>query len=193
MKPIFHFVLALLCQGVSPCLADQPLPEKVFGLEGANLLSDARVSVPIKDKSALVVVFLSAKCPCSNSHIGELRALAKDYAIFVFVGVHSNSDESLKDAKTYFGRADLPFPIVQDEKARLADEYKALKTPHAFVIDARGKILYQGGVSDSHEFEKSNRKYLREALADIAAGRPVKIREGRTLGCMIQRGSKHVL
>ena len=138
-------------------------------------------------KKGTVVVFLSARCPCSNSHIDELKALAKDHPDYRFVGVHSNRDEDASTSHDYFKKAGLPFPVLQDEHAALADRFKALKTPHAFLFTESGERVYAGGVSDSHNFPDSKRKFLREALDDLSKGGSVRTSEGRTLGCIIQR------
>lgn len=138
-----------------------------------------------------VVVFLSAKCPCSDSHVQEVKSLSQEHAGFNFVAVHSNVDEDRDTAAAYFKKASLPFPVIRDEGARIADEFKAFKTPHAYVLSAEGEILYKGGVSNSKDCDKADRKFLREALDDLKAGRTVKTPEGRTLGCVISRGEKN--
>jgi hypothetical protein len=155
---------------------------------GPNLLGPAAVEVA-PGKLGTVVVFMSAKCPCSNSHVGVIKKLAAEFKDFNFVAVHSNSDESIEQAKNYFTAASLPFPVIEDRGDKLADEYRALKTPHAFLIAANGKTLFKGGVTNSHEGESAEKNYLREALADVQVGRPVKEAEARTLGCAISRGS----
>ena len=161
-------------------------------ITGDLLESGKKTTITSENKKGVVVIFLSAKCPCSNSHLSELKALYKDYKNFNFVGIHSNSDESPETAKTYFTKAQLPFPIIEDKMTTLADQFKASKTPHAFVVSTRGEILYQGGVSNSSDFSKSDRHFLREALENVEAGQVVKTPEGRTLGCSIARGGKHV-
>lgn len=157
-------------------------------LNGTDLSSGKVVSVNSENKKGLVVVFLSAKCPCSNSHVVEITNLAKEFQDFNFVAVHSNKDEPIEQSKEYFVNAKLPFTVLQDQETKIADEFKALKTPHAYVILADGKVAYQGGVSDSNNFAESKKKYLREALTDIHDNKPVRTAEGRTLGCSISRG-----
>lgn len=155
-------------------------------IEGHNLFDNKKQELQA-GKKGTVLVFLSAKCPCSNSHVEILKQLAKDYPHFNFAAIHSNSDESLADARNYFEAAALPFPVLQDEKAKLADQFKALKTPHTFLLSPEGKILYSGGVTNSAVAGSADRQYLREALSDIEAGREVKLSEGRSLGCIIKR------
>lgn len=165
---------------------------KLDAVTGQDLLKSETVTISAENKRGLVVVFLSSRCPCSNSHIGELKSLATEYPDFNFVGIHSNVDEGIESSKPYFENAALPFPIVEDQKVELANAYQALKTPHAFVIKSDGKIAYQGGVSSSNQFAAADRKYLREALDDLHNDRSVKTPEGRTLGCVISRGEKNV-
>jgi len=161
-------------------------------LKGRDVTSGTAVSLDLKGRKGAVVVFLSAVCPCSNSHIKELTTLPKDFPEFAFLGVHSNTDEAKDPTQAYFKTAKLPFPVVQDSGAKIADEFKAYKTPHAFVVKPDGEVLYQGGVSSSRNFENADRKFLREALDDLQNGRAVKTPEGRTLGCVIAREGKYV-
>ncbi len=161
-------------------------------IEGRNLLTDAKVRVEASEMGGLVVVFLSAQCPCSNSHNIELRDLAQTYKEFNFVAVHSNVDESKDLSKPYFEKAALPFPVIEDEKAKLADQLRALKTPHAYIFASSGDMVYQGGVSNSKDCAKADRKFLREALEDLHAGKAVRTPQARTLGCAISRGEKNV-
>src|SRR5262249_48864082 len=132
----------------------QAVPTKIIG---TRLVDSKSVAIEAGSKG-LVVVFLSAVCPCSNSHVDELRALQKEFGEFNFIGVHSNVDEAKDPTIHYFQKANLPFPVIQDTGAKLADEFHALKTPHAFVIRQDGSVVYQGGVSDSHEFKNAKKK-----------------------------------
>lgn len=172
----------------STSLADN---RTLVSVEGVDVFGTTISGLQGDSKRPLVVVFLSAKCPCSNSHISELRSLFIDFKDHAsFVGIHSNVDESPQLTKDYFKSASLPFPVIQDKKSQLADRFKALKTPHSFILSADGAILYQGGVSSSQHFDSADRKYLREALTDIQSGKSVRTPEGRTLGCAITRDEK---
>lgn len=182
----FFFAFLFLLNGSGAAA----LPHQI---SGKSVVDDRPVQAGKSPKRGLVVVFLSAVCPCSNSHLVELKSLSKDFSDFDFVGIHSNTTESQEVTATYFKTANLPFPVVRDSGTKLADEFKALKTPHAFVVLKDGTTAYQGGVSSSRHFDdKTDRKYLREALNDLAAGHKVKTPEGRTLGCVISREGSHV-
>jgi len=183
------FVIYLLSSFISVSV----LAEVPSEIQGNDVVSGKASSVTNKekDKKALVVVFVSAKCPCSDSHILELKNLAQKYKDFQFIAIHSNPDETAELAKTYFTKAELPFSVIQDTKTQLADAFKAFKTPHAFVVNTNGDILYQGGVTNSANASKADKHFLADALEDIEQGRKVKNENGRTLGCIIMRESEH--
>lgn len=184
MKKLFVGITLLLLTS----LPGQALTQ----LEGQDLLKQTPVSVGSQSKKGLVVVFLSAKCPCSNSHVQEVKELSLQHPDFQFVAVHSNVDEDLELTQPYFEKAQFSFPVIQDKKTEIADQLKALKTPHAFIYLADGTKAYEGGVSNSKDCERADRLYLREALQDLQAQKPVRTPEGRTLGCVISRGEKNV-
>ena len=159
-------------------------------LKGLDLFSNKMVEANLNQKKGLVVLFLSAKCPCSNSHMTEIKNLAGEYKDFSFIAIHSNADESVEFSKPYFEKMALPFPVIQDQNTEIADRLQAFKTPHAFILSDKGDIVYQGGVSNSKDCSKADQLYLREALIDLQAGQKVRKPEGRTLGCSIARGEK---
>ena len=132
---------------------------------------------------------MSAKCPCSNSHVPEIQKLSKEYSNYSFFIIHSNRDENLEFSKKYFSELHLTIPVIQDEQAAIADLFKAYKTPHAFIINSTGDIIYRGGVSNSHISSNATKHYLADALQDIKSEQKIKISEAKTLGCIISRES----
>lgn len=158
-------------------------------IEGPNIVSSHNEKFSLKGDKKTVVVFLSAKCPCSHSHLSELQQLEQKYSEkFQFVAIHSNADEPIELSKPYFSQAQLGFSVIEDSNQELANQLQAYKTPHAFIFLENGQKVYEGGVSDSHDCKKAKHLYLREALEDITANKAVRNSEGRTLGCVISRG-----
>ena len=158
-----------------------------FPLVGEDVLKGTQAQVEAGEGDKVqVMIFLSQKCPCSDSHVAELKKLVTDFPEVQFVGVHSNIDESPEKTKEYFAKIDLPFPIIQDDNNKIADRMKAFKTPHAYVI-VKNEIVYRGGVSDRKTYRPDSRLYLREALEDLKQKKPLRTPEARTLGCAIPR------
>lgn len=157
--------------------------------KGLDVLKNQDVAISFPSKArATVLVFLSATCPCSASHESVLFKLQEQFPEISFYGIHSNADEDLATTKSHFEEAKLPFPILQDNKTVLADKLGALKTPHVFVLDKEGKTIYHGGVTNSHVGPSADKNYLKEVLEDISLNKPPRHKEGRALGCYIQRG-----
>lgn len=171
--------------------AQAGLPPKIKSLE---LLSGkpVEISTQFNDFKGLVVVFLSAKCPCSNSHTNVLKKMSQKYKDYKFIGVHSNADETLQAAQSYFKEKAFGFQILQDNNTQIADLLQAFKTPHAFILSQKGEILYQGGVTSSSHADTADRNYLDEALSDLVQNKEIRTPEGRTLGCAILRQSELV-
>lgn len=134
-----------------------------------------------------VVVFLSAVCPCSNGHITYLKKLKEEFPDYTFIGIHSNVDEDKTTSSAYFKEAKLNFEVIEDDKSRYADMFKAFKTPHSFIVSKEGKILYQGGVTGSSRAERAEEFHLYEALKDDQSGKSIKVSQTRVLGCEISR------
>lgn len=189
MSKVLYFLIYSMLQIVAApvlVIADTTLP---FELNSTDLLTNnsIKISTQFNDKKALVFIFMSSKCPCSNSHVSEVKGLQKKYSDFTFFIVHSNVNEDIEFSKKYFTSLEVPFRVLQDSDAKLADTLKAYKTPHAFVISHKGEILYKGGVTNSNTAEKADKHYLAEALEDIQNNRPVKTPEAKALGCFISR------
>jgi hypothetical protein len=164
-------------------------------IEGKSIIDSTPVKLTTADPAKYtVVVFMSARCPCSASHEPLLAQLSRDYAQEArFVGIHSNADEPRDEASAHFKKAALPFPVVQDDGAKIADRFGALKTPHVFVIAPQsrkgqgGALVFEGGVDDSHEVEHATKHYLKDALESIRNHRDPEPKLARAVGCVIQR------
>ena len=85
-----------------------------------------------------------------------MRDLAAEFKDARFVGVHSNANESQDQGLEHFKGSVIPFPVLRDPGARLADSFGALKTPHAFVL-RDGRVVFEGGVDDGKITAKARR------------------------------------
>lgn len=182
---LFAFIILIIFQNVYAAL-----PAKLNALE---LLTQKKLTLETAAalKKGNVFIFMSAKCPCSDSHVPLIKKLVAQYPDFEFYAVHSNLDEDAKTTQEYFKKQNLPLKLIQDTNTQIADTFQAYKTPHAFVIGKNREILYQGGVTNSSHADRADRFYLRDALEDLHSNREVRTAEGRTLGCVIMR--KHEL
>lgn len=159
-----------------------------YTFQAKDVLNQKSVSFPAAKAKASVVLFLSAQCPCSASHEKTIKDLSEKYSKdgFEFVAIHSNQNETVEATKSHFKDAGFSFPVLDDHGAKIANELKALKTPHAFIIQ-NNKIVYEGGVDDSADAAEAKTPYLANALAEIKDNKPVTVAKARALGCQIKR------
>jgi alkyl hydroperoxide reductase subunit AhpC len=80
--------------------------------------------------------------------------------------------------------------VLLDEDGTVGRLYGAKTTPHMFVIDKEGRIAYQGAIdskrsTDPDDIPKSE-NYVRAALDDLAAGRPVAKPQTPPYGCSVK-------
>lgn len=138
-------------------------------------------------KKNKVFIFFSATCPCSNSYFEYLNSLSIRFNKFEFVGFHSSKIVSRQVATDYFAKFRLAFPILQDKDLKFADLFKALKTPHVFVLGENNEILFHGAVADSRNISQAKTYYLENALNEINQGDMPQVAYAKALGCYISR------
>ncbi|HEY0264825.1 MAG TPA: thioredoxin family protein [Granulicella sp.] len=83
-----------------------------------------------------------------------------------------------------------PTAALLDPSGAIGKLYGAKTTPHIFVIDPNGKLVYQGAIDDkpTPDFEdlKGARNYLNEALTASMAGKPVPVAVTAPYGCSVK-------
>jgi peroxiredoxin len=80
-----------------------------------------------------------------------------------------------------------------DADGKVGRLYGAKTTPHMYVVDAQGVLRYVGGIdsipsADEDDIAKAT-PYVSEALAALAAGRPVATPTSEPYGCSVKYGS----
>jgi peroxiredoxin len=86
----------------------------------------------------------------------------------------------------------LEHPILLDESGRVGHAYAAAHTPHLYVIDAQGVLVYRGAIDNSPDGEGESPtggkliNYVDAALADLAASRPIAVAETEAYGCSVK-------
>jgi formylmethanofuran dehydrogenase subunit A len=77
-----------------------------------------------------------------------------------------------------------------DRDGRIGRAYGARTTPHMYVIDAKGSLVYAGGIDDKPSSNpadvKTAKNYVNAALADVLAGKAVTQAVTRAYGCSVK-------
>jgi len=101
--------------------------------------------------------------------------------------------EGLEAIKVNADRNSAPTNVVLDPDGKVGSLYAAQTTPHMYVIDAKGTLVYKGGIDSIPSYRADSLpkavNYVRETLAALAANRPVPNPSTRAYGCTIHFGS----
>ncbi len=138
-------------------------------------------------------------CPFVQKHYrsGNMQALQKKYAgDVVWLAVNSThtgaSDYTepaeLARALARFGAA--PARYVVDEPGAVGTSYGAKTTPHMYVIDPAGTLVYNGAIDDRRSSDvadvKGAKNFVAAAIEDLKAGRPVATASTAPYGCTVK-------
>lgn len=88
----------------------------------------------------------------------------------------------------------LEHPVLLDEDGGVGHAYGAAKTPHLFVIDEKGTLVYGGAVDNSPDGEGQSPeggtlvRYVDQALAEVLAKKPVTVPSTKPYGCSVKYG-----
>jgi peroxiredoxin len=174
-----------------PIALGAPAPEfqDLPGVDGKTYaLADVR------GRTATVVVFSCNHCPYVQAYEDRINAIARDYAAagVALIAINANDtaaypDDRFEKMVERARQKGFVFPYVRDDTQRVATAYGAECTPEVFVVGADGRICYHGGIDDNYrDPEKVAHHFLRDALDDIVAGRPIAQPETRAIGCSIK-------
>ena len=80
--------------------------------------------------------------------------------------------------------------VILDENGAIGHKYDAKTTPHMFVMDPEGAIIYHGAIdsipsTDPMDIEAS-KNYVEEALNSAMEGKPVETAATKSYGCSVK-------
>lgn len=100
----------------------------------------------------------------------------------------AGKEASVEGAKTF----DMAHPVLLDEAGTVGHAYGAARTPHMFVIDNKGTLVYAGAIDNSPDGEGESPtdgklvNYVDEALLAVKADKPVATAKTEAYGCSVK-------
>jgi len=83
-----------------------------------------------------------------------------------------------------------PTAVLLDPTGNLGHLYGAKTTPHMFVINPQGQLIYDGAIDDKSTSDASDipgaKNYVTAALEESMAGKPVTMAASRPYGCSVK-------
>lgn len=148
----------------------------------------------------VVLEWTNDGCPYVGKHYrsGNMQALQKEAAAkgIVWLSVISSAkgEQGYVDGnaanKLTADRGAAPAAVLLDPAGTIGHAYGAKTTPHMYVIDKDGRLVYNGAIDDKPTANVADiptaRSYLKEALAAVADGKPVAVATTRAYGCSVK-------
>lgn len=194
----FIYTLALSVVLLVSAVAAQPAEELAIGAKGPDFNlkgTDGQLHslTSVAGPKGTAVIFTCNECPYSKGYEDRLIDLAKSYQPkgVGFVAINSNDptivpgdgfDFMVKRAQ----EKGFPFPYILDATQQIAIGYGARVTPHIFLLDAGGKLVYRGRVDDSLKTDEVKSSDFKAALEAVSSGKPVPVAETKAFGCGVK-------
>lgn len=145
----------------------------------------------------VVLEWYNPDCPfvVKQHQEGPLKSMAKDVAgqgvvwLAINSGAPGKQGAGLERNKSSLTEYGLTHPILLDEDGKVGKAYKARNTPHMYVIKPDGTLAYMGAIDNAPMGkvpESGLVNHVADALADLAANRPVKVPETKAYGCSVK-------
>jgi peroxiredoxin len=169
---------------------------------GFSTTSSAGAPVALADYRGKVVVleWTNHECPYVRKHYetSNMQALQKEATgqgvvwltiISSAPGTQGYVSPGEADELTVTRKA-TPTAVLLDATGVVGKAYAATNTPHMYVIDKAGTLMYAGAIDDRPTTRRADvqgaQNYVREALHAVAAGQPVKTPATRAYGCTVK-------
>lgn len=199
---LFGAAAIALCASVQPANAQAKVgtPAPGFMLTDSN---GRETSLAAFKGKTVVLEWTNHGCPYVNKHYGgnAMQALQKKWTgkgVVWLTLISSAPGEQghvspLEANKLTSDRGAAPSAVLFDPTGKVGRAYGARTTPHMYVITGDGALVYAGGIDDKPtarlEDLKTAKNFVDDALAEIAAGKPVSVTGSRAYGCSIKYAS----
>ncbi len=148
----------------------------------------------------VVLEWTNPECPFVQKHYNShnMQNLQKEWGAKDVVWLSVNStNQSSSEFKTgaqmndwMTAKGALQKAVLIDGDSAVGREYVARTTPHMFVIDPSGKIIYAGAIDDKRSTNLADVKlatnYVNAALTEALAGKPVTVANTTPYGCSVK-------
>ena len=148
----------------------------------------------------IVLEWFNPQCPfIKQAHTHTLKDYGNDLVkkgVVVLAinsaapGKQGNDPKENAAARETFG---IAYPILLDPTGQVGKRYGATNTPHMFVIDDKGTLVYEGAIDDTQGGDpdpgETVTNYVEQALQSIANGTPMQPTHTKAWGCGVKYGS----
>ena len=201
MTRVRTFALAALAATLSlpsaeaTAVVGQPAPE--FSVPDTT---GATHSLTAYKGKFVVLEWVNFECPFVGKHYGSghMQKLQKDYTGKGVVWLSINSSATGKQG--YYAsdkvsalvkqKGAAPSAYLLDTAGSVGRAYGARTTPHMFIVDPKGTLIYAGGIDDTPSTDQADiataKNFVSRALDEALAGKPVSTASSQAYGCSVK-------
>ena len=149
----------------------------------------------MKMENGLLVNFSCNTCPWVVAWQNRYNALAetskKNNIGFITINPNTKNREKIGEGldamRDFSNKYGHDFLYTVDKGAKLATAFGATKTPHIYLFNGEGKLVYRGAIDDNaRRPNKVKQTYLMDAITLVGNGKEVAIKDTKALGCSIK-------
>lgn len=154
----------------------------------------------IEAEKVVVLEWFNPDCPYVKRHYEKqptMKRLAAKYAEKDVVWLRVNSTDYMdagKNAK-WAKKWEIERPILIDQDGKVGRMYGAKTTPHMYIINTEGTLVYAGAIDDHRSVDPRDDSdetvnYVDQALKAVLAGEEVSNSETKPYGCSVKYGKQ---
>ena len=173
----------------------QPAPD--FTL---NDVSGKPVKLSEYRGKVVVLEWVNPECPYVEKHYGSanMQRLQKEYTAKDVAWLTINSTNAghyeyyppQKMAGWMKQMNGAPSATLLDPAGTVGRAYGARTTPHMYIVDPQGRLVYAGGIDDKRSTNpadvKTAKNYVRAAMGEVLAGKSISAASTQPYGCSIK-------
>lgn len=199
VKAVFFTLAFLAAAGLVHAGADQTPPAIGDPAPAFTLKCLSGMDHSLADFKGKIVVleWTNPGCPVVARHYKDglmqaaQKAAREKQVVWLAVNSthpeHANYRQPEELKKTYTEWQAAYAAQLMDADGTTGQAYGAKTTPHIFVIDAEGKIAYNGAIDDDTSGKNPERvNYALAAIDALAAGKPVAMATTKPYGCSVK-------
>jgi peroxiredoxin len=187
--------MAWVAAPVTAGIVGQPAPDfTLTDLQGKT------VTLSLLKGKFVVLEWVNPECPFVNKHYssGNMQKLQKEATTkhVTWLSIHStrpsHSDYKTPDQMRAWTmeQKGAPTTTLLDPDGKVGKLYGARTTPHMYIIDPKGELIYAGAIDSKRSSNPSDidsaTNYVRVALNEAWAGKPVTTAATTPYGCSVK-------
>lgn len=199
IKTTLFSILGALMLVAAPALAAPEVGQPAPDFTGTDTDGTAHTLSDFKGKT-VVLEWSNHECPYVVKHYGsgnmqKLQKAATDDGVVWLTIVSSaegkQGNTTPEEAKAIMEEAGSNATArILDVSGEIGKLYDAKTTPHMFVIDPEGTLVYAGAIDSNKSYDPATiegaTNYVEAALASVKAGTPVEVATTVPYGCGVK-------